>query len=75
MPSSEPRPKTRQVNFRLPMEVWHRLDAAAGALGLPQSRIVADALAVYFDAMPPDKRRTIDDVLAMRHGRSHRKKP
>lgn len=66
MPSARRPPTTRQVNFRLPVEVWARLDAAAGVLGLPQSRIVSDALAVYFDAMPPAKRRVIDDALVLR---------
>ena len=59
-------PKSRQVNFRLPNDVWLRLDAAAGVLGLPQSQIVADALKVWFDAMPAPKRRLIEDTIALR---------
>lgn len=59
-------PATRQVNFRLPTAVWQKLDAAAGVLGLPQSRIVADALQVYLDAMPAAKRRVIEETIALR---------
>jgi hypothetical protein len=66
VPAKRATPTTRQVNFRLPYEVWARLDTAAGVLGLPQSRIVSDALQVYFDAMPKDKRRVIDDALVIR---------
>ena len=69
MPAAKRRavtPASRQVNFRLPHDVWLRLDAVAGVLGLPQSRIVADALSLYYDSMPPAKRRVIDEAIALR---------
>jgi hypothetical protein len=70
MPAVSPRRpaarKTKQVNFRLPQDVWMQLTAAAGVLHLPQSRIVADALKVYFDAMPAAKRRVIEDAIGLR---------
>jgi predicted DNA-binding protein len=56
----------KQVNFRLPIPVTVRLEAAAAVLGVSQARIIADAVTVYLDALPATKRRVIDDVLAVR---------
>lgn len=56
----------RQVNFRLPVAVCLRLEAAAAVLGNSQARIIADAVTTYLDALPSVKRRVIDDVLAVR---------
>jgi hypothetical protein len=66
VPTPRRTPASRQVNFRLPADAWERLDAAAGVLGVPQSRIIADALQIYFEAMPKSKRQVIDDAIALR---------
>jgi predicted DNA-binding protein len=60
------RARARQVNFRLPGEIWQRLDATAGLLGLPQSRIVTDALVQYFQQLPAETRSLIDKTIALR---------
>ena len=59
-------PRSHQVNFRLAHDSWIRLDVAAGVLGVPQSRLVAEALKLFFDNMPANKRRVIDDAIALR---------
>lgn len=60
------RPADKQVNFRLPVPVTLRLEAAAAVLGQSQARIIADAVAAYLDGLPAAKRRVIDEVLALR---------
>lgn len=57
---------SRQLNIRLPADIWNQLDAAAFVLGLPQSRIVMDSLKVYLDGLPAAKRRAIEDAIALR---------
>ena len=59
-------PPTRQVNFRLPADVWARLAAMAGVLGQTQSRIVSDALQTYFRTLPSTTRQTIEQAMALR---------
>jgi hypothetical protein len=59
-------PATRQVNFRLPHAIFDRLSATSRVLDVPQSRIVADALQVFFDGMPAKDRQLVESVLARR---------
>jgi hypothetical protein len=59
-------PTTRQINLRLPVASADRLAAATYVLGEQPSRIVANALDAYFAAMPPARRKAIDEASALR---------
>jgi len=56
----------QQVNFRLALDVWLRLKAMAGVLGVTQSRVVSDAIHVYYASLPASTQRTIDQAAALR---------
>jgi hypothetical protein len=46
--------------------VTQRLEAAGAVLGHSQAKIIADAVAVYLESLPPVKRRLIEEILAVR---------
>jgi hypothetical protein len=56
--------RTKQVNFRLPVPIYQRLNAAARALGVAQSRLVADSLQVFFDGLPAKDQQLVESILA-----------
>lgn len=56
----------KQVNFRLPAAISQRLSATARVLDVPQSRIVSDALQVFFAALPAKDQQLIESILSRR---------
>jgi predicted DNA-binding protein len=57
---------SRQVNFRLPQELWEWLTAAAGVLGRPQSWIVAEALQQYRTSLSAADQQLLEQAIARR---------
>lgn len=56
----------QQSNFPLPDPIRKRLQVTADVLGQTQAKIVTDALQRYFDTMPADLRKHIDQTIAIR---------
>lgn len=59
-------PKTQQVNFRLPWEVYQRLEAATRAFRRSQADIVVEGLKLYFNQLSVENRQLVDRLIVPR---------